>query len=488
MDTKVLVGRWASFDERHPFASKLKRELTMKNPVYVKNKRMGYPTDDVDKTIKLFDEADGRVLIPRAHIQPYLDTLEVEDETVEGEAVNIQSNIVPRSHQKPFIDALHTALKGSYGVTGQAEAGFGKTVCALEIISRIRRKTVILVHKEFLRDQWIHRILGTEVAADFLGVSPKALSPDGKLHEPMLDVSPEDVGVIQQDRAEWENKKIVVGMVQSLTSEREYPREMYESFGLVVVDEVHRFAAPVFRQSIVKFPAAKRLGVTATPERNDGLEPIFFAHIGHIAAVGESARDNPRINQVETPVRVTSRIQRKVGQYAGKDKNGKPRFKENYAKMLNYLAEHEARNRLIVRLLLKAAKSGRKILVLSHRLQHLEDLRDGFLAETRRTELAASTAFYVGGMDIKERSHAAKMQVIFATYQMAEEGLDIPALDTAFLTTPIGNVEQAVGRILRIVEGKKTPVVVDFVDTGFGISSGLANKREREYAEQGWLN
>lgn len=489
MDTTVRVGSWAAFSDDHPFTSKLKKDLTMKNPVYEKNKKMGYSTKDVDKLLHLYEEEDGRVLFPRAHIQPFLDTLEVQDDTELGEAADIPSRIKLRKHQKPFVDSLEAALVGLWGATGKAEAGFGKTVCSLELVSRIGRKTAILVHKEFLRDQWIHRILGTVEAADFLGVSAKALSPDGKIHPPMLDIDPEDVGVVQQDRQDWEGKKIVVMLVQSLTSEREYPQEMYDSFGLVVVDEVHRFAAPVFRQSIVKFPASKRLGVTATTERNDGLEPIFFAHIGDIVAVGESARDNPRINVVETPVKVTKHILRKVGQYAGKDKKtGKTKYRENYAKLLNYLAEHEARTRLIVRLLLKAAESDRKILVLSHRLQHLDEMRALFVEQTQRKELGVSTAHYVGGMDIEERSHAAKMQVIFGTYQMAEEGLDIPALDTVFLTTPIGNVEQAVGRILRIVEGKKTPVVVDFVDSGFGISSGLANKRVAEYEEQGWLN
>lgn len=951
MKDVIRVGRWAEFPASHPLVGGLKARMTMTNPEYEKNERLGFPNERweegpdgerikvvVPKIIRLYEEAGDWVRFPRAVVHPMLGSSSetLVDETVQGEPVEIPSLIKLRPHQEPFVDKLEAALRSQYGAVGQAEAGFGKTVCSLELMSRLGLKTVILVHKEFLMTQWIHRMLGTKAAASFLGVRPSELSD--KIEPPMLGIEPEDIGIVLQGRCEWEDKKVVVAMVQSLTSGREYPKEFYESFGLVMVDECvhgdtevltregyrraadvyadwvagrpiqllvptpagmvsypvtyawerekpdsvvvetktgerirvsrehefrvvdaalrlswkradelrpgdyivsprrpidssprlfdregyflglfvgdghylsegkvrftvrkdveawrkalaecgvsyrestntrgdvsfvvegeavewvrrmgfrpgrktgrigwlgltygrseawtvsflrglfdtegsvisdrvqlsmtdetllrevhrtlrllgiegklvlrprtnpkhqdvaqislfgpaartffdvvgfgfdrkrqtemikgkagdgvfvgtwldalaaaglkygylseisgihrskltpsgpqrlshacvrrliqsvdmyldtldtsswdevnryklvtyemvaeavgtstasvwreperfkdtyqrlaeqrvrslrrvleqaswvqtawievvrsvegapggkfydfevpvehrfvanglevhncHRFAAPVFRQSIVKFPAAKRLGVTATPKRNDGLEPVFFAHIGQIAAVGKGDRAKPRVNRIQTPVRATPAIHRKV----------KVRGRENLARIINYLVEYDARNRQIVKLLVKAAENGRKILVLSHRVAHVEELRRQFIEACRTKGLPVSTAYYVGGMDLKERANAEKMQVLFATYQMAEEGLDVPELDTLFLTTPIGDVEQAVGRILRVHDEKMTPVVVDFVDTAFKMTTGLANKRKREYEAKGWLN
>lgn len=488
----IVVGRWAEFHKDHPQVSRLKAQMTMKNPEYEKNERLGFPNvimkydkegnvvgrEEVPKIIQLFHQVGDRVLFPRAVVHPLMGKqgVHIVDRTTTGERVEFPSLIKLRPYQEPFVDKLEAALRSQYGAVGQAEAGFGKTVCSLELMSRLGLKTVILVHKEFLMTQWIHRMLGTKAAAHFLGVRPSELSD--KIEPPMLGIEPEDIGIVLQGRCEWEDKKVVVAMVQSLTSGREYPKEFYESFGLVLVDEVHRFSAPVFRQSIVKFPAAKRLGVTATPERNDGLESVFFAHIGQIAAVGKGDRAKPRVNRIQTPVRATPAIHRKM----------KVRGRENLSRIINFLVDYDARNRQIVRLLVKAAENGRKILVLSHRVAHVEELRRQFIEACRTKGLPVSTAYYIGGMDLKERANAEKMQVLFATYQLAKEGLDIPALDTIFLTTPVGDVEQAVGRILRKHSEKMTPVVVDFVDTAFKMTTGLANKRKRAYEAKGWLN
>lgn len=499
MDRSVEVGAWASFGKGHPLVPHLMDRMTMPNPEYKKAKRLGFPTEKEnpdtgeveaihEETLYLYEEDYYKVRFPRALLHDAPEDVEFRDFRV-WNPVEIPSLITLRPHQESFVEDLDKAVAGSLGATGQAEAGFGKTVCALEVMSRRAQRTVILVHKEFLMTQWITRILGTEQAAEFLGVEQKMLEDEDGPQSPMLDVGPEDIGIVQQDRQDWEGKKIVVAMVQSLTAPtRTYPEEFYRYFGLVVVDEVHRFAAPMFRESIVKFPAAMRLGVTATPERKDGLEDVFFAHIGGIAAEGKSVRVKPKVHRIKTPVRVTKEGRRQASRYAGRDKKGKPKYRENYVKVMSFLVEYEARNRQILKLLLKAAKAGRKIIVLSHRREHLDYLWAEFESLNQQHRLGVTTDFYVGGMDLKERSEAEKADVLFATYQMAEEGLDIPALDTAFLATPIGEVEQAVGRILRVYDDKMTPMVVDFVDEAFGITKGLAKKRKREYQDKNWMN
>ena len=121
-----------------------------------------------------------------------------------------------KEKQEPFVDALTEAMKNSYGAIGQAEAGFGKTVCALEVVARLGRTTAVLVHKEFLLNQWAERVMEC------------------------YDIDESEIGFVQRDVCDYEGKKIVMIMVQSLLA-REYPEELFKYFGMIVVDEVHRF-------------------------------------------------------------------------------------------------------------------------------------------------------------------------------------------------------------------------------------------------------
>jgi superfamily II DNA or RNA helicase len=154
-----------------------------------------------------------------------------------------------------------------------------------------------------------------------------------------------------------------------------------------------------------------------------------------------------------------------------------------------YLTRNTKRNEVIVDNLIRAASSGRKILVLSHiRDNHIVPLERMF-RESWPGNLGAcpSTSFYVGGMKDDEFDEAERAQVIFGTVPMAKEGLDIPPLDTLFLTTPLGNVEQAVGRIQRNYPGKKDPMVVDFRDDTIAVCRRLGNLRWKFYERKGWV-
>lgn len=326
------------------------------------------------------------------------------------------------------------------------------TVISLQLIAELKRTALIIVHKTFLVNQWKERILT------------------------FYDITEDEVGIVQQDRCEYKGKKIVIALVQSLLS-REYPKEFYEYFGTVAIDECHRFGSETFRDAIVMFPARYRIGVTATPYRKDKQEIVFFSHIGEIACVGESRKMKPIIQFVKTPVVMDSRLSRKLRL------NNKTVGLTN---CINYLAKHEARNRKIAKLLIDASQAGRKILVLSGRREHLETLRYLTKIEARKRGVNVTVAFYVGGMSERELKIAENHQILLGTYAMAKEGLDIPSLDTLFLVTPISDIEQAVGRILRVYEGKKEPMVVDFIDN-IGICQGLARKRAKEYRRLGYL-
>lgn len=226
------------------------------------------------------------------------------------------------------------------------------------------------------------------------------------------------------------------------------------------------------------FPCWKRLGLTATPKRADGLEIVFFQHLGGIKYTIPGVNVKPTVHIVRTN--------------ATTDELGKItwRGKVHLSKLITELTKHEERNKKILQLLVSAAKAGRTIIVLSDRRDHAEFLKKSFDYNKEALGLGdVETRMYVGGMPKEERREAEENgDIFFATFQMAKEGLDIPRLDTLFLTTPNSShitVQQSIGRITRVDEGKKQPMVVDFLDRYIGICNSLFNKRMQVYNKMG---
>lgn len=305
-------------------------------------------------------------------------------------------------------DVLSKFSGGAYGGILQAPPGSGKTVMALNIISELGLKTLVIVHKEFLVEQWIERI--------------RKFIPNVK------------IGQIQRDLIDIEGKDIVLGMMQSLCL-REYP-QVYDKFGLVVIDEGHHLGAKVFHKSVINFDARYRLMLTATPHRADGCEKVFEYHIGKVIAKLDVYEMTPKVYIVKTKFCVSDGLDREI--------------------ITNILVGIPARNDYIAGLVKKAYENGRKVIVFTKRLRHLEVLGK------RLSGLGLDYCYFTGRNP--DYAGVKKKRVILATVQMAKEGLDIPDIDCEIFTCPQGNVEQDVGRALRLLDGKKKPIVIDIVD------------------------
>ena len=423
----------------------LRDKVTRDNPELANAERLGYSTHGIPPQIVeyLADDENGLYRFPR-ELAAMLDE-PIEDRTVWGRDASFPEKITLRPYQVEPVSAMTEELRTYGGGVLKAPPGAGKTVCSLKIAGDLGRKTVVLVHKSFLLNQWADRI------EEFLGVK---------------------AGVVWQDRYETD-APIVVAMMQTLNA-RDFGDDFYRQFGLVIVDETHRAAADSFRDAVVKFPARYRLGVTATPERKDELEWIFFAHIGPIAVEMEIERDDPEVYLIPTPLK-------RVDEHReGLMRAGKPDF----VKTVTAVVESEARNDQILEFIADAYANGRRAIVFSDRRKHLEALAESFADLS--DEHASDYGFYVGGMTEKQRDASASKQVLFSTYQFAQEGLDIAELDTCVLASPKSSIIQVVGRIQRVVEGKPRPIVVDFVDEGLTLSTALARKRLRQYADEGW--
>ena len=315
------------------------------------------------------------------------------------------------------IDGNRRFILGDFQVTHN-------TVMALNILSQLHKKTLIIVHKDFLLRQWKERI------EQFL--------PDAR------------VGKIQGTIIDIENKDIVIGMLQSL-SMKEYPPTVFEDFGFTIIDECHHLAAEVFSNALFKIVTKYMLGLSATMKRKDGLTRVFKMFVGKVVVKKERPlQDNVTVKAIryENDDEDFSKV---VLNFKGQT---------HYAMMIKKLCEYNRRSEFIIKILkdiVDLEDTAQQIMVIGHNKSLLKYLHDSI-----KHHNIAPVGYYVGGMKEKDLKESEGMKIIIATYAMAEEALDIKTLSTLVMATPKVDVRQAVGRILRNQDGEKT--VIDIID------------------------
>jgi len=317
--------------------------------------------------------------------------------------------------------------------------GFGKTTVALALSAQLKVRTMIVVHKEFLANQWVDKI--------------KEFCPGAT------------IGRVQGDTFDVE-KDFVIAMIQTMCM-REFDKKAFDSIGLLVVDEAHHIGAPAFSQFMFKICPKFTLGLTATPERKDGLTRLLYWFLGPEFFKVE------RVNQGTTKVKTLNYMDE-----AFKEAPPVTRFGQlNMAGMINIVTELEGRNNLIVETAEDALLAKRRVLILSDRREHC------FYLQNR---LGSKAKLYIGGMKEKDLEESAKSPIVVATFQLAHEGLDIPALDTVILATPKSDIKQSIGRIMRETKGKvNDPLIYDIADS-WSVFFAMYRKRLKVYREGGF--
>lgn len=403
-------------------------------------------TDYTDENLpiyKLYFYEDDYLYIPRGYDNfRYYDNTSIELNQPMQEKTEFKINL--REYQLKAVDTLYNSVIDKGGATLIGGCGTGKTIMGIATAMKIKHKTCVLVHKEFLIEQWIERI--------------------------SMSCSNVKVGIWQQDTIPDDDCDFVIAMVQSLYS-RKYDSSIYDRFDLIITDEVHRFSAPTWQNIISNFKARYRIGLTATPNRRDGLQEIFYNHIGKSVYEIQGTLLNPTIYKYNTNIGIHTR---QYTDYTGGLNN---------AKFLTLIAENSDRNKQIANLLSNAVNKGRKILLLSDRITMLDKLLDLLTNGLGETDIVSK---YVGGLTAQQRDKSSKAKIILATYGMAQEGLDIPDIDTLFLATPKSEITQAIGRILRPHQDKQEPIVIDFVDNT-PLALALYKKRSNYYSTNNYL-
>ena len=337
--------------------------------------------------------------------------------------------------QTEASDKVVHALAAIGGAVLQLPTGYGKTTVGLHVAHRLGVKTLVLVHKQFLADQWAERVAQ---------VLPSA-----------------SVSKIQGDVCDTSGD-VVIAMIQTLLS-RKYS---LDAFGFLIVDEVHHIAAEAF--SKVMFTTQniqRRLGLSATPVRKDGLTRVIHWFFGPTAfGLERTAAANVRVQIVKyaPPTPPQMPINR--------------RGEVCYATLMTTLTLDEERTKLIVEGTARLFERGRHVLVLSHRRAHCKAI----CAELVARGVEAET--YLGG-----DKEVPGSRVLVSTFALTSEGFDCPRLNALVLATPASDVAQSVGRILRGGDStqQQHPLIVDVIDN-FPISYAQASKRRGLYKKSGF--
>lgn len=356
----------------------------------------------------------------------------------EGEAMApMESMIALRPQQEAIVSAFMTVKQGLICVP----CGVGKTCCAIHIAHTLGLKTLVVVHKHFLLNQWIGEI--------------QRFLPDAK------------IGTLYADKVDIKDKDIVVVMLQSIVI-KGYPPEYFDGFGFTIFDECHHLGAEVFSRAFKTIHTRYMLGLSATPNRQDGLEKIFYWHIGPIAY--EAKRKDLF---VDDRIRVLwYKYECDDEEYAAEPKiyTGEP----NRAAIITNVASYGPRNEYILECVTPFLQEGRQMLMLSDRKDQLKYIFETIPARPEvfwkindeGAKVPVTVGYYVGGMKQAALDASARCDVVLGTYAMASEAMNIPTLERVCFLTAKGDVEQSVGRMLRkrMEDRDCMHICLDFID------------------------
>jgi superfamily II DNA or RNA helicase len=316
------------------------------------------------------------------------------------------------------IDGNKRFVLGDFTVTHNTSIG-------LNLVSRLNKKTLVIVHKEFLMNQWIERI------EQFL--------PNAK------------IGKIQGQIIDIDGKDIVLAMLQSL-SMKDYPTTLFDSFGFTIIDEVHHISSEVFSCALFKLVTKYMLGLSATMNRKDGTTKVFKMFLGEVVYKQERSKDENVIVRGITYQTTDDEFNELELDFRGQTAA---------SKMLSKICNYNYRSEFIIKVLkdMLAENPKQQIMMIASYKNILSYMFDAI-----KHHKICTVGYYIGGMKESALKESETKQVVLATYSMASEGLDIKSLTTLFMITPMTNIEQSVGRILR-QKHEFAPIVVDIIDS-----------------------
>ena len=449
MDTYLSQRGYAILknDSNKDIITNLKKDLNVSpiimSPINSKDGNKEYP---------LYLESDNKIYLPKCYgLEKF--GKPIHDNLPSGlDCPNLIFKGSLRDIQKIPIENFIQSAQNPEKLGGiiSVPCGFGKTIMAIYVACYFKKKTLFISHKDFLNEQFISSV--------------KEFVPSCK------------IGKIKQNKIDVEGKDIVIATLQSLAI-RDYEQSLFKDFGLVIVDECHHIASEVFSRAFRKMNIRISLGLSATLNRKDGLRKVFEWYLGK--SVYNFKIDK---NSSEMMVQIHKYFASSNEYSAIKTfYNGQP----NIVASINNICNYKPRTILIIDILkgILDVDKDRKVLILSERKNQLRDIE-----ELLKDNGMFDYGYYIGGMKMCDLDISATKQIILATYQMSSEGLNIPTLNTLILASPIGDIQQSVGRILREKKEnrKYTPLCIDIYDE-LSVVKSKGFRRLKYYKSNGYI-
>lgn len=433
--------------------------LEFPNPEYAKKREMGRWLGDTQPMIVLWEKRGNTAILPYGCLFQFMRDTGVKmtdlifPEKDEYSRIEYRSTIDLFEYQSEAIDF-------SYGRSGVLvmPCGSGKTQTALHLVSMYGNRTLWLTHTQELLNQSKDRALAC------------------------FDIDESKIGTITAGKVNV-GEAITFATVQTMASVDLEPYRDY--WDVVIVDECHKAVGTptklmMFYKVVSQLNAEVKLGLTATPKRNDGLERCMYALLG------------PKLHEVPESAVAANTVP--INVFMKQDDSYEIDIEYicnadgtiNYNSVMETLCKCEKRNKMIAETVNNINASGYTCLVLSDRVEHLKDLRE-LVGEDYTRQLFATATSKKARQVRKECIQLLKekkIRCLFATYQLAKEGLDIPSLDCVVFATPKKDpitIVQSCGRVGRKAPGKEFGTVIDIVDKKFSIFEGYAKKRKNIY-------
>ena len=440
------------------FLDTLIRLAAFQNPEFYKSQAMRLSTFGKPRVIGCAEDLPHHIALPRGLLREVIElfqsqriAVDVTDHRFNGVPIDVAFHGERRVSQREAVKALAAHDDGVFC----APTAFGKTAVAAQLIAMRKVNTLVLVHRRHLMDQWRERL------ALFLGLNTK------------------DIGQIGGGKT-TKTGRLDVAVIQSLIRNGEV-KDMVAEYGQVIVDECHHVSAFSFERVLRKVKAKYVVGLTATPIRKDGHQPIILMQCGPIRFnVSSKKQAAASAFQYEVIPRLTEFT-------VPPEWNGIS-IQDIYTALVN----DELRTDLIVSDVVSAIEDGRFPLLLTERTDHLQLLLE------RLARKVPNVFVMKGGMGKKQRELIAseisavpedQRRVIIATGPYIGEGFDDPRLDTLFLAMPIswsGTLQQYVGRLHRLHKDKHLVRVYDYVDASVPVLNRMYDKRLKAYKAVGY--
>jgi len=441
-----------------PLLNEIKRLAAFQNPEFYKKQSMRLSTATTPRVIACAEDLPQHIGLPRgcqagleALFRQHGVSLEVEDRRVAGEPVGFRfrGRLTPVQHQA--TDALLAHDTGMF----VAPPGVGKTVVGTYLVAERGCSTLILVHRRPLLDQWLAQL------SLFLGIEPK------------------EIGQVGAGKRAG-NGRLDVAMIQSLVRKGRV-EELVGSYGQVIVDECHHLPAVSFERVLSEVKARYVVGLTATPKRRDGHDPIAEMQLGPVRFTVDrkaQAAQRPFVHRL---------IVRETGFKAVNDDRS-----QSIQNLYAALASDEDRNQLILHDVIQALEEGRSPILLTERRDHFE-----YFA-ARLEKFTRHLVVLQGGMSAARRRAVTEQlasianneeRLVLATGRYVGEGFDDARLDTLFLALPVswkGTLIQYTGRLHRLHPGKREVRIFDYVDRDVPMLLRMFERRLRGYRAIGY--